>query len=109
MIESGPDLPQAIRELADNVLLLLKEHVELVRAEVRQDLGRALSSMLALGAALMLVGVGYLLLVAAGTILLAEEMPAELACLAMAGVHLLAGALAFLWARSRAPSIGPGA
>jgi Putative Actinobacterial Holin-X, holin superfamily III len=106
MPESEPDLPQAMRELADNVLLLFKEHVELVRAELRRDFRTALGSTLALIAALMLVGVGYLLLVAGGTLLLADVMAPELACFTMAGAHLAAGGLALVWARSRAASIG---
>jgi hypothetical protein len=106
MSDREPDLAQAMRELVDNALLLLKEHVELVRAELRQDFRRALGSMIALVAALMLVGVGYLLLVAGGTVLLADVMAPELACFTMAAAHLLAGGLAFAWARSRGGAIG---
>jgi hypothetical protein len=54
---------------------------------------------------LMLVGVGYLLLVAGGTLLLADMMAPELACFTMAGAHLVAGGIAFFWARSRGESI----
>jgi hypothetical protein len=101
MAESAHDLPQAMRELADNVSLLLKEHIELARAELRQDFYRAASSLVALLVAAVVMSVGYLLLVAAGTFLLAEVMSAPWACLAMAAAHFIAGGLAFAWARSR--------
>jgi len=104
-MESEPNLPQAVRELADNALVLFKEHVDLVRAELREDLAKALVSGIALVAALMLVGVGYLLLVAGGTLLLADVMAPHLACFTMAAAHLVAGGLAFYWAQSRAAAI----
>jgi uncharacterized membrane protein YqjE len=100
-----PNLPEAMRELADNALVLFKSHVELIRAELREDLAKALVSGVALVAALMLVGVGYLLLVAGGTLLLADVMAPHLACFTMAAAHLVAGGLAFYWAQSRAPTI----
>jgi hypothetical protein len=95
-----PSLSEAFRRLTDGIQRLIRDHLALVRTELRQDLkaaGRDIAFAL-LGVPSLLLG--YALLMVALSLALAPSLGAAVAFAIVGAVNLLAGgALAFFFGR----------
>lgn len=93
--------PELVGLLAGRATRLAEKQVELIKAEVRADVRAEIRAAIGLGIAAVLAIVAISLLFVAAALALALVMPAWGAALVMAGVALLAGAIAGLigWRR----------
>ena len=113
VIEPRPQADRSIAtllsDLASETILLLRQELALFKAELHEKFSRFGQGATALGAAALIAFSGWLVLLAAAVLGLAEAMPAWLAAL-IVGLLVLAIAGALLWfgkSRLEAKSLTP--
>jgi hypothetical protein len=98
-----------LSDLASDTILLIRQEVALLKAELHEKLGRVGQGAGALGAGALIGFSGWLVLLAAAVLGLAEAVPAWLAAL-IVGLVVLIIAAALLWfgkSRFEAKSLTP--
>lgn len=97
-------LPQLLRDLSNDSLHLVKQEVQLFRAETQQKLTMAQRSMIVLGAGGMIAYLGLLALTAATILLLALAIPAWLSALLVGAALVTIGVVALVVGKNRLAS-----
>jgi hypothetical protein len=87
-----------VRETVDGLRTLITDHIKLARVELATDLKTYGRSVAALAGAGGVVAVGYVFAWIAAALGLGRLIGAPLAFVAVAALHLVAGALAITWA-----------
>jgi hypothetical protein len=85
-----------LSDLAGETILLVRQEIALLKAELHEKFGRLGQGATALGAGVLIAFSGWLVLLAAAVLGLAEAVPAWLAAL-IVGLLVLAIAAALLW------------
>jgi xanthine/uracil permease len=115
MMAAGPDGPEVIEprsktdrsigtllsDLATESVLLIRQELALLKAEMHEKFSRAGQGATAIGAGALIAYSGWLVLLAAAVLGLAEVLPAWLAALIVGLVLLGIGALLLLVGRNR--------
>jgi len=98
-----------LSDLASETILLLRQELALLKAELHEKFSRAGQGATALGAGALVAFSGWLVLLAAAVLGLANAVPAWLAALIVAVVVLGIGALLLLFGKNRldAQSLSP--
>jgi hypothetical protein len=100
VIEPRPKADRSIAsllsDLAGETILLVRQEIALLKAELHEKFGRIGQGATALGAGVLIAFSGWLVLLAAAVLGLAEAVPAWLAAL-IVGLLVLAIAAALLW------------
>lgn len=106
---ANASLGQSVRQLINDVGLLLRQEVELVRAELSEKFDQAQSGLLLLAIGLLIALCALFALVQALIVALAFYMPLELACaavgiaLALVALAIISRGQSYLKARNLAP------
>jgi Putative Actinobacterial Holin-X, holin superfamily III len=90
-----------LSDLASETILLLRQELALLKAELHEKFSRAGQGATALGAGAVVAFSGWLVLLAAAVLGLANAVPAWLAALIVAVVVLGIGALLLLFGKNR--------
>jgi Putative Actinobacterial Holin-X, holin superfamily III len=90
-----------LSDLASETILLLRQELALLKAELHEKFSRAGQGATALGAGALVAFSGWLVLLAAAVLGLANAVPAWLAALIVAVVVLGIGALLLLFGKNR--------
>lgn len=90
-----------LSDLASETILLLRQELALLKAELHEKFSRAGQGATALGAGALVAFSGWLVLLAAAVLGLANALPAWLAALIVAVVVLGIGALLLLFGKNR--------
>lgn len=94
-------LPQLLRDLSNDSILLIRKEAELFRAETAQKLSHAQRQGIVLGAGGLLAFVGLLALTAALILLLALAMPAWVSALLVGVALVIGGVVAMVVGKNR--------
>jgi hypothetical protein len=87
-----------VRDTVDGLRTLIADHIKLARVELATDLKSYGRSVAALAGAGGVLAVGYVFAWIAAALGLARVIGAPLAFVAVAGLHLVVGAVAIAWA-----------
>jgi hypothetical protein len=90
-----------VRETVDGLRTLITDHIKLARVELATDLKTYGRSVAALAGAGGVLAVGYVFAWIAAALGLGRLIGAPLAFVAVAALHLLAGAVAIVWAMGK--------
>lgn len=107
--KSDRSIASLLSDLAGETILLVRQEIALLKAELHEKFGRIGQGATALGAGVLIAFSGWLVLLAAAVLGLAEAVPAWLAAL-IVGLLVLAVAGALLWfgkSRFEAKSLMP--
>ena len=94
-------LPQLLRDLSNDSVMLIRKEAELFRAETEQKLTKAQRQGIVLGAGGMVAYLGMLALTAAVILLLALAIPAWGSALIVGAVMVITGVIAMVIGKNR--------
>jgi uncharacterized membrane-anchored protein len=100
-LEEREGFVDLVRETVDSLRELIVDHVKLARLELQTDLQTYIRGIAVIAVAAIVLAIGYVFAWIAAGLGLARVIGAPLAFAAVAGLHLVLGALAVGWAAGR--------
>ena len=100
-LKADRSIAALIADLAGETILLIRQEVALLKAELHEKFGRIGQGATALGAGALIVFSGWLVLLAAAVLGLATVLPPWLAALIVAIVALVVGGILLLVGKKR--------